>query len=172
MNLRAIAAAAALTLIICGSAAAQGPGKQKGQKKGGGVAQIAQLNAAALDALVKLTPEQKTRITAIHDKFQADSKALPKDPSSRTKRRDLARTASQEVMALLTPEQKSKLQSAVREAAPLAGAGIPIPLLAELKLTDEQQKKIAVLVSESRKGAGAGPVDRKAGRQELHKKAQ
>ena len=174
MNLRTIAAALGLTLLLTGSALAQGPGKQKGQKKNGAQrgAQIAQLDAPALDALVKLTPEQKTKITAIHDKFQADSKALPKDPSSRAKRRDLAQETTKQIMAVLTDEQKSKLQGTMREVGSLAGQGFPIPLLAELKLTDDQKKKIAEIVAESRKSAASGPVDRKALRKQAHDKIE
>ena|SRR5687767_9505333 len=172
MNLRVIAVATALTIALAGSAFAQAPAKQKGQKrdKGARGVQLANMPVQALDRLVTLTADQKTKITAIQDKFEADAKALPKDPSSREKRRDLNRAATQQVMAVLTDAQKEKLRSAMKELGPIAGAGIPIPLLQDLKLTDEQKKKIADIVAEARKGAASGPGDRKAMREQVQTK--
>jgi len=172
MKLRTVAVAAALVFAITGSAFAQAPAKQKGQKRdraGRGV-QLANMPVESLDRLVTLTADQKTKITAIHDKFEADAKALPKDPSSREKRRDLNRSATQQVMAILTDAQKEKLQGAMKELGPIAGAGIPIPLLQELKLTDDQKKKIGDIVAEARKNAASGPGDRKAMREQVQAK--
>ena len=171
MNLRVIAVAAALTVAIAGSAYAQAPAKQKGQKrdKGARGVQLANMPVQALDRLVSLTADQKTKITAIQDKFEADASALPKDPSSREKRRDLSRAATQQVMAVLTDAQKEKLQGAMKDLKPIAGAGIPIALLQELKLTDDQKKKIAEIVAEARKNAG-GAGDRKGMRQQVQTK--
>src|SRR5687767_9591453 len=122
MKLRTFAVAAALLIAISGSALAQAPGKQKGQKrdKAGRGVQLANIPVQALDRLVTLTADQKTKITAIQDKFEADAKALPKDPSSREKRRDLNRAATQQVMAVLTDAQKDKLRGAMKELGPIA----------------------------------------------------
>ena len=172
MKLRVIALATALSFVMAGSAFAQAPAKQKGQKrdKGARGVQLATIPVQALDSLVKLTPDQKTKITAIHDKFETSARALPKDPSSREKRRELAQTASRDIRAILTEEQNTKLQTVARDFKGMTGAGIPLPLIQELKLTDDQKKKIAEIVAEARKGAGNAPADRKGMRQQVQSK--
>src|SRR5205085_5884079 len=97
---------AAVCLSAAGSAVAQ---KQAKAQKKGGVANLAVLPVDAIDAAVKLTPDQKVRITAIHDKYRTDAaplrpvKGVPADPSNTQKLRALTSQANSDILAALTP---------------------------------------------------------------------
>src|SRR5690242_9827423 len=97
-----LCAAAAVLMTVTASAFAQNPpgqrraGQGQGRNRGRGVS-LATLSVSTLDAVVKLTPEQKTKLTAIHDKYETDAKPLrpqpgaQPDPANRQKLADLNR---------------------------------------------------------------------------------
>src|SRR5262245_51113804 len=119
-----------IALSLIAGAAAYGQKGVKGQKGQKGQAKhaqamLARLPVDAIDAAVKLTSEQKAKITAIHDKFEADAKALhpakgaAPDPANRQKMLERSRQASSEIEAVLTSEQRDKLKSVAGEMAAL-----------------------------------------------------
>lgn len=60
---------------------------------------------------VKLTAEQKTKVTAILTKAAADMQALPQDDTRRDKAMALRTAMEKEIKALLTPEQQAKFDA-------------------------------------------------------------
>lgn len=135
---------------------------------------VAQVPVALLDSLCKLTPEQKEKITAIQTKLETDLRALrpqrgaAPDPSAAQKRRDLNRQALSDVQALLTPAQLELLKPAIVELGALRSVGVPLEVIADLKLTDEQKKKIGEIVKETREKIQAmAPEERRAKQREL-----
>ncbi len=129
--------------------------------------QLATVPVKTLDAVVKLTPEQKTKIEAIQTQFASDAKALrpakgqPRDPEARQKLADLTKKATEDITAVLTQEQKDKLKAALKEMAPLMAAGIPPALVVELKLTPEQRTRIEGIVKDARAGMKGLSADAK-----------
>jgi Spy/CpxP family protein refolding chaperone len=152
----------------------QQPRQGRGQRGQRGQVSLANLPVDTVDKLVKLTPDQKTKVTAIHDKFVEDTKGLrpaqgqQPDPASLQKRRELTTAANQQIEALLTEEQKKKLGEARDEMRLLTAAGAPAGMIGELKLTDDQKKKIAELRKEvDAKLNGLSPEERRSKRREL-----
>ncbi len=177
--------ALALTLIG-GSALAQAPAAGAGQPgqggqgrgRGGRGASLTTLPVETLDKIVKLTPDQKTKLTVIRDKYTEDSRSLrpqqgqPADPANAAKLRELSTKATQDVEALLTADQKTKWTDARKELALYSSAGIPMGLYGDLKLTDDQKKKLADLQKETAaKTQGIAPDQRRAAMQEARQKA-
>ena len=167
-KLALLCAAAVVMMAVSVSAFAQNPpgqGRAQGRGQRGRRVTVATLPVSVLDAVVKLTPEQKTKITAIHDKYEADTRSLrpqqgtQPDPTSRQKLADLSRQAVTDIEAVLTQEQKDKLKEAAKDFAMFQAAGIPLELFGELKLTDEQKKKLADIAKESREKSN-GVTDR------------
>lgn len=72
---------------------------------------------AAIDEAVKLTAEQKPKVTAILTKASADMQALSQE-ERREKGRAINETANKDIRALLTPEQQTKF-----DAMPAPGRG-------------------------------------------------
>ena len=70
---------------------------------------------AQIDAAVMLTADQKTKITAILTKVQADVQALPQEERG-AKGGEMRMAANKDIRALLTDEQKTKF-----DAIPAAG---------------------------------------------------
>lgn len=142
---------------------------QKGQKRPEGRAPrgaaVARISLDQIDSLVHLTQEQKTKISAIRDKFLADSRALhptpgaPPNPENRQKLMELSRQTTQKIMAVLTPEQKQKLQQALRERHRIRRAGIPNELMAQINLTQEQKARLNAIRKEAREKIKALPPE-------------
>ena len=156
--------AAALTLpgIV---ASAQQPGQgQPGQRQGRGQGQgrfgmrqatLINVPVDALASALKLTDAQKKKIKEIQDKYAEEARSLrpqpgsPPDPSNREKMRDLNQKANKEIEDTLTAEQKPKVQDVLRTLGGMRMVGIPMEALGELKLTDDQKKKLAEIVKAS-----------------------
>lgn len=175
--LAVIALLAAMNL----AAFAQNPpgGERRGERRGERVMGLARMPIARLDAAVGLTADQKAKIKAIQDKYQADVRALRPAPGSepsaeaRQKRAERTRQANQEIMAVLTTAQKEKLQGALREMAPLRRSGLSPELAAELKLTDAQKRQIATITKETRERIGAlSPEERRTRGREIAREAR
>jgi len=173
-----------IVVTLALSVAALAQNAPRGQQRGGARrvergAALVRLPVAALDAAVHLTADQRARITAIQEKYRTDVRALrpapgsPPNPENRAKRAELTRQANQQIEAVLTAAQKERLKSALQEIAPLRGAGLPLELLAQLKLTDEQKKQITAIAREAREKIGALPrEERRAKGQEITQAAR
>ncbi len=154
----------AVCLLLASSTTSFAQKPAKGQKLQGrkGAANMATLPVDSIDAVVKLTPDQKTKITAIHDKYAADSKPLKTikgasaDPANAQKLREFTTQANKDIFAVLTPEQQTTLQAASKNMSSLNGVGLPPALAMELKLTDDQKTKLAEISREVRERVKAG----------------
>ena len=154
-----------------------GQGRGQGRQRG---VTVATMPIEALDAAVKLKPEQKTKIQAIQEKLRTDLQALAPqpggqpDPASRDKRRELNQKGVAHIEAILTTEQKDKLKTAMAEMTTLRSVGIPMALAGQLKLTDDQKKKIADVSKEIREKMqnGGQGADRRALMQEGRTKVE
>ena len=149
--------------------AAGGGGRQGGGRQGGfgqfgggqfggrGGAQLSNLSVATMDSGLTLTADQKTKIKAILDKKDADTKALPALPAftpgqppadpqafqeAFQKRGEINAKANSDIHALLTDDQKAKLPAFLQELGAMQQAGIPGGVLGDLKLTADQKKKV------------------------------
>ncbi len=94
-----------------------------------------------------LTADQKTKIDPITEKFQTDVRALQGMPPAerRTKLRDLTRKLMEDVNAVLTPEQQTKLRREITRS----GGGPFGPVLRTLNLTTEQRARIDPIVKDA-----------------------
>lgn len=151
-------------------------------------ARVVRLSAAEvpmplLDSVVTLTTEQKEKLTPIYAKYAADVKALapagrrqagaPVDPGVRQKRTELQRETGKQIEGILTPDQLKKLRTASPQIAAARSAGLPLTVLADLKLTDDQRKQIADIVkgvAEQLKGLSAD--ERRAKSRDLQRDAR
>ena len=93
-----------------------GGGNGGGQARGRGGMNPEQ-RVAAIDEAVKLTAEQKPKVTAILTKASADVQALSQE-ERREKGRAINEAANKEIRALLTAEQQAKF-----DAMPAPGRG-------------------------------------------------
>lgn len=93
------------------------PALQAQEKKGGGRGMNPEARVTQIDEAVKLTADQKTKITAILTKARDDMQALAQE-ERRTKGQEIMQNANKEIRALLTPEQQAKF-----DALPQGGRG-------------------------------------------------
>jgi Spy/CpxP family protein refolding chaperone len=140
---------------------------------------VATVPLETLDTTLKLTADQKSKIKSIQDKFEADAKPLrpepgaPRDPANMQKLRDLTNQANRDIEAVLTPDQMAKLREVAAVWSALRSAGIPLDLLPQLKLTADQNEKIAAIVKEmSEKLRGLSPDERRSQAKELRQDAR
>lgn len=109
---------------------------------------VAQIPIELLEKPCQLTPEQISKIRSIQSKLQEDLRGLrpqrgaAQDPSVAQKRRDITQQAVTEINNVLTPEQRAKVREAAPELGMLRSLGVPLQVLGDLKLTDEQKQKI------------------------------
>ena len=148
---------------------------QRGQGQRGGRVSLATLPVKALDTALKLSDDQKTKITAIQDKYRTDAQALrpaqgaQPDPANREKLRDLSTKANSDIEAILTKEQNDKVKDTLKELTSLARAGIQPALALEQNLTADQKTKIAAIAADvQQKTQGGG--DRRAAMEEARTK--
>lgn len=143
--------AALMAVGIAAGAQAPGGRRQATRQARLGVADVP---LVVLERVVKLTAEQKAKLEPIYTKLAEDLKALrparggTPDPGAAQKRRDLSKEASTQIQAILTTEQKDALKKAVPELLMLRSAGVPLVVLDQLKLTDDQKTKIKAIVDE------------------------
>jgi hypothetical protein len=141
---------------------AQGGGRQRGGRQAG----LSSLPVEAIDNLVTLTAEQKTKITAIQDKLKEDTRAATGD---RQKMGELRTQANTDLKAVLTDSQNKKL-TAVMPALTLLNQSrvMPYGALADVKLSKEQWEKIVgIAKTEQEKLQGVTGADRRAKMQEV-----
>jgi Spy/CpxP family protein refolding chaperone len=160
---RLVVAAIAAVFVsgIAGAALGQATTPKRDRRAAGGAHGI--LGAVRLVAIpvklvakpLELTAEQVSQIEAIQKAYHDDMKALrpakgsPPDPTTREKRQALTMKAVEQIHAILTPAQKEKLKTILRELAGYQLAGIPPRVLPELKLTPEQKTSIEALIKDA-----------------------
>jgi len=158
MRLRTIAralAAAALGIAALAPALAQEAGNAQQERPRARRASVLTLPVSVLEGTLQLTADQKTKIASIQEKYRDQVRALrpaqgaQPDQANAQKLREAARQALQEIQAVLTPEQRTRLRDAGRELAALAMAGIPLQALGDLKLTADQKSRIAAITREA-----------------------
>ncbi len=96
------------------------------QGGGGGMRMTPEARVEAIDKAVTLTPDQKTKITAIYTTDQKKMQDLmaAQDPDMRTKMTAMRADESTQIKALLTDDQKPKFDAYVA-AQPRRGGGPP-----------------------------------------------
>ena len=140
---------------------------QPGQQRGGGrQTGISGIPIPVIDLLVTLKSEQKTKITAIHDKLKEDTKAATGD---RQKLGELRSQANTDIKAVLTPEQTKTLDDAMPMLTMLNQSRVaPYGVLPEVKLTKDQMDKNQTIATEEQdKLKGVARADRRAKTQEV-----
>ncbi|MCC6730072.1 MAG: hypothetical protein IT208_12110 [Chthonomonadales bacterium] len=161
------AALAAASLLLAGSAAlAQAPaegraGARQGRRAARGVS-VAQLPIEALDAIVKLTPEQRSKLAPVYEKHTAAFKELREKAGAgqrpdREQVAELNRQVNTDVMTVLTDEQKEMLKKALPIVTTLRQMQIPPQLGLQLHLTDEQKTKVFAIVTAARENLRPAP---------------
>ena len=120
-----------------------------GRQGGGGPFSLASVPVKALTTLLKLSPEQATKIQAIQDKQrqvmqemrQGQGGGAP-DPQAqaamRTKIADSNKLAAGEIEKILTADQAATVKSSLRLWTVVSGMGFSIEIADSLKLTEEQ----------------------------------
>ncbi len=126
-------------------AATPGAAKVKGVARGGQGRRggMTTLPVSAIDALVTLTPDQKSKISAIEDKLKADVAGTAGD---KVKSRELTTAANADIKAALTTEQQNMLA----EKLPIVmllnqSKAVPAAVFADVKLTSDQMDKIKTI---------------------------
>ena len=157
-------------------------GGNRGPRGQQGPATLVRIPVSALASPLNLTSDQKTAIQQIQADFQTAEKALrpaqfdpngggtPPDrttmDANRAKSQQLEKAANDKITALLTDTQKTAAASLLKFLPTLREAGIPVEILGDLKLTDDQKTQIAATV-QADKDAANGAMSR-----ELHDKIQ
>jgi hypothetical protein len=133
-----------------------------GQGRGGynAAPTLANMPVAYMTMALGLKDEQKTKIQAIQDKVRTDMQDLRK-PDENGQRPDRATLqpkitalndqAKKDIEALLTPEQLKKSATLVKTAGIYNSAGIPLGVVADLKLTADQDAKLAAIAADADK---------------------
>lgn len=161
-----VAASLSFTALAQGAgaqaAAGQAGGGRGGQGRGGAGAppSLSTLPVAYLASALTLTDEQKTKIQAIQDKVRTDTADLRK-PDANGQRPNRAEIqpkvaalndqAKKDIEAVLTPAQTKMAAKVLKSAAVYNTVGIPLPVLADLKLTSEEETKLAAIVDAATK---------------------
>ena len=115
---------------------------------------------SVMDMISPLNADQKTKIQTIQDKEKTDYAAA----ADRVAKGEVSSKATEDIKAVLTPEQLS----AVEKAAPMLtmlnqSKAIPLAALPDVKLTKDQMDKINALVSaEQAKLTGLKGAERRA----------
>lgn len=167
----------AIALVVSAPASAQ-PAQGQGRGQGPWQATLATIPVDLLAGPLKLTDDQKTKIKASQEKVakataearQAAGAAVGGGGAGFQAVRDAQQAANKEITAVLTTEQKGKVEGVVREFGSYQRLGIPLQVLGELKLTDGQKAKIKPIAEEMQKKeqalrAGGGQPDRQARQQ-------
>jgi hypothetical protein len=142
----------------------QGGGRRQGGGQRGGGGALVTLPISVLDSYLKLTADQKTKITAIQTQYKTDAKAFtpaPPDPAVQVdpqarrdmnqKRQEATTKADTDLKAVLTEDQTKMLVDMNRELQGYRSVGIPPEVLDELKLTSDQKTKITTISADSQK---------------------
>jgi len=143
-----------------------GQGRFGGQFGGGQQLTLAspQVPVDLLAKELKLSDEQKTAITAARTKQQADMRALMTPPADggqinfqelRPKMTAINEQATKDIDAALKPEQKTEATALLKTLSSLQAVGIPFQTYSDLKLSDDQKKKLGEVGAEVQKDRAA-----------------
>ena len=137
------------------------PGAARRQRQNARVVHLSDLSVSAMNQGLKLTDDQKTKIQAILDKRAADYKALVLPPdqqgssdavqAANQKRLDIANKADSDIEAALTDDQKIALTNFKRDLQVMQQAGLPLDMVGDLNLTDDQRQKITAQARENQR---------------------
>jgi Spy/CpxP family protein refolding chaperone len=167
----------AFGLVVSAPAAAQ-PAQSQGRGQGPWQASLATIPVDLLAGPLRLTDDQKAKIKASQEKVAKVTaearRAAGKDGGGGAGFqgvRDAQQAANTEITAVLTAQQKGKVEDIVREFGAYQQLGIPLQVLGEVKLTDAQKAKLKPIAEEMQNKvqelrAGGGQPDRQA-RQQL-----
>ena len=132
---------------------AQPPANAAQRRQAAQVVHVSDLTIAQMDQSLKLSDDQKTKIQAVLDKRAADYKTLVLPPDQQGnaaavreangKRLDMTNKADADIEAILTDDQKKMLPDFKRNVGVYQRSGLPLALMTDLKLTDDQRQKIA-----------------------------
>lgn len=159
----------AFALVVSAPASAQ-----VAQGQGRGQVTLASIPVDLLVGPLKLTADQTTKIKVSQDKVaKATAEARKatdvggRDGSGSQAVREAQQTANKEITAVLTDDQKWKVEGVVREFGSYQQLGIPLQVVGELKLTDAQKTKVKSVAEEMQMKAhelraGGGKPDRHA----------
>ena len=139
-----------------------GAGQGRGQGRGGFGAppSLSNLPVSYLTWALTLTDDQKTKIQAIQDKVRTDTQDLRKPDASgqrpdratlQPKVQALNDQAKKDIEAVLTPAQVKKSEGALKSAGNYNAVGIPLGVVADLKLTSEEETKLADIAAAATK---------------------
>ncbi|HZT41639.1 MAG TPA: Spy/CpxP family protein refolding chaperone [Chthonomonadaceae bacterium] len=118
-----------------------------------------------LEAGLKLTDDQQTKIAQIQQQFRKQMRAQmppppgpgeggPPDPqtmrAAMEKGREMEQQATHRIEAVLTSEQKATLPDLLDEARALQAAGIPLEAYNDLKLSADQRQQITAIGKKTR----------------------
>ena len=155
--------AVAVTSFAQGNGAGGGGRQGGGQRRGGGNA-LVNMPLSVIDSYLKLTADQKTKITAIQTQYKTDAKAFtPAPPAAgempdpqvqrdmRTKQREASTKADTDIKAVLTDDQTKLVPDMTKELGVYQSAGIPIGVVSDMNFTAEQKTKITTIASDSAK---------------------
>ena len=176
---RTIALSTVAMTLLFGANAAQaqgpggfggGPGGPMGRMPGMQPANVLTTPIEALQVGLTLSADQKTKIVALQEASRKLQESLrPQFPQGgerpsqeemqalftkmregRAKMDEENAKAEKEIMALLTTEQKAALPAFLKEVENWNALGLPLPLYATLKLSDDQKTKINELGRQTR----------------------
>jgi hypothetical protein len=117
-----------------------------------------------LQVALKLSDTQKSKIAEIQHNFHAQQRNLMPPPpeegaappdreamrENMQKMRELGRKSTEEIMAVLSNEQKQALPPILKDVDALRIAGIPLEIFGDLKLSSAQIQKIIAIGNEFR----------------------
>lgn len=167
----------ALTGVLASTAMAQAPGGAgggggRGQGRGGGgfgqgrgggfggTPSLSNLPVPFIAWALTLTDDQKTKIEAIQMKLQTDSRAArqpdasgqrPDRTAMQAKMTELNDGAKKDIEAVLTPAQQKKEASVIQAAEIYNNVRFPLPVVPDLKLTADENAKIAPIAGDAKK---------------------
>lgn len=137
----AVSALLVLSAPILAQTPATAPSVKTPAKGGQGRrAGMANLPVSAIDALVTLKDDQKTKITAVQDKLKTDMADAAGD---RVKITELRTAANEDIKAVLTPDQQKTLTAKLPVVMLLnQSKAVPAGAFGDVKLTSDQMDKI------------------------------
>jgi Spy/CpxP family protein refolding chaperone len=168
-----VALAVSALVVMSGSVLAQTPAtpatpKVKGVARGGQGrrAGMTSLPVSAIDALVTLKEDQKTKISAIEDKLKTDVAAAAGD---KVKTRELTAAANTDIKAVLTADQQTTLTEKLPVVMLLnQSKAVPAGAFGDVKLTADQMDKIkTVAMATQEKLKALAKEDRKTKNPEI-----
>lgn len=139
--------------------------KAAGKQAAGRAGNMMNMPVAALDYMVDLKDDQKTKISEIQNKYKSEMAGAKGD---RAKTREIGTKATQEIQSVLTDDQRKDLRKKAPMVSMLVSSqAIPAGALKKLNLTEDQNTKIMTLVKEAQDKIKAAPRGDREARQKI-----